>query len=294
MPKIKLAVDLMGGDHGPQNVASGLIASAVKNPDVAFYAVGLPHVLSQYFAKKPQNIQLVPAEHEITMDMSVAQASKFGPTSSMGTAIAMVKAKQVDACISCGNTSGLMALAFRILKMQKNVRRPAILSSIIFQNRRIYITDLGANLLPKAEDYLANAQVAANYVPIANPRISMINVGIEDTKGTPVVKEAHTLLKESSLNYIGFIEGHDILSKKHDIILSDGFVGNCVTKFMESMLVIFKNITNEPNRLPKLNYAALLAGLNGQVYKAHGHCNAMEIEQAIEDTLNQEQSLLIT
>lgn len=292
MPKVKLAVDLMGGDHGPQTVANGLIASAIKNPDVLYYAVGLPHILSQYFSKKPENIQLLPAEHEISMNMSVAEASKYGLSSSMGTAIAMVKAKQVDACISCGNTSGLMALGFRILKMQENIRRPAILSSIVFQNRRIYITDLGANLLPKAEDYLANAQVAANYVPTSNPKISMINVGIEDSKGTPVIKEAHTLLKESSLNYIGFIEGHDILTKEHDIILSDGYIGNCITKFMESMLIMFANLTDEPNRLPKLNYAALLAGLNGRVYKTHAHCNTVEIEQAIEDILNQEESLL--
>lgn len=290
MPNITLAVDMMGGDLGPGVVAKGLIAAAIKYPDVQFKAVGQAHVLSQYFATKPGNITVVPAQHEVSMDTNVAIASKLKETSSMGMALNMVKEKQVDACLSTGNTAGLMALSYLILKMQPGIRRPAIISSITFANHRLYITDIGANIASKGEDLFANAKIAATISNKENPRIALLNIASEEEKGTPAIKEAATLLKGSDLNYIGYIEGYDILSKKADIIICDGFVGNCITKFMEGILYMFSNLVEDPEVLPKLDHAALLAGLNGLVYKAHGNSNAKQIEQTIETILNQQQS----
>lgn len=288
----KLAVDIMGSDFGPKAIVSGLVAAAIKYPESTFFAVGQPHILSQYFAKKPSNIVLVPAENEIKMNMSVSEASKMGTSSTMGTAISLVAEGKADACLSCGSTASLMALSFRILRMREGIRRPSILSSIHYGNRRIYIADLGANIEPKAEDFLANGILASAYSKAQDPKVVLMNVGKEASKGTALIQEADKLLRESDLNYQGFIEGHDVFTKQHDIILCDGFVGNCLTKFMEGMLAIFGNLVDEPERLPKLNYAALLAGLNGNIYKAHGHSNAQAVTQAIEDILAQEQAII--
>jgi glycerol-3-phosphate acyltransferase PlsX len=295
MSKSKLAVDLMGGDLGPKYLAKGLIASAIAHPDVTYYAVALPHVLSQCLATRPQNIEVIPAEHEITMHMSVSEVVKIGASSSMGTAIQLVAEDRVDACVSCGNTVGLMTLAFKMLRMQPGIRRPALLSSIQFNQHRTYLTDLGTNILPKPEDFLDNARLAVDYISVENPKIAILNIGREPSKGTPLVKEAAKLLISSELNYVGFAEGHDILSNQYDIILSDGFVGNCITKFMESMLSIFCKLSPDianTNKLPKINYAALFAGLNGRVYKTHGHSTAQIFSQALEDIISQEQLLI--
>lgn len=281
-----IAVDLMGGDLGPRETSIGLLHVAAKFPDTTFYAIGQPDFLATYFQSKPSNVILKPAEEVIKMETTVTEATRLGERSSMGTAIGMVQRKEADLCLSCGNTAGLMALAYFILKTKPGVRRPAIISSIIHGSHHTYVADLGANILLKPEDFYANAKLASELLNKPSPSIALLNIGKEDNKGTPLLKEASSLLKDSDLNYIGYIEGNEVLAKKADIILFDGFVGNCLTKFMESLLQLVSPMVEDPSKLPRLHHAALLAGLNGPVFKAHGNSNASNFANALTDILS--------
>lgn len=281
MSQLKVAVDIMGGDRAPQAVCHAVIAQALKQPNVTFYAVGLAEILAQYFTTRPSNVVIVPSETEVMMSMSAPEACRMGKSSSIGKMIDMLKEGEVESALSCGNTAALMSLAYLMLKPQEGVRRPAILSSVSFQGKQIHITDLGANIQVKSEDLLSNAKIASQLHCDDLPSIGLLNVGKEAEKGTAIIKEADLLLKESGLNYKGFIEGHDILQAKVDIVVCDGFVGNCLTKLLESMSALLKQQNVNEELLPRFHKAALLAGLNGRVYKAHGDSSQLAIEEAI-------------
>lgn len=286
MSSCKLAVDIMGGDQAPQSTSKAVLSIAGLVPEVQFYVVGLPHVLSQYFTARPANIHLVPVEASIEMGMTTAQATSLGATSSMGRMLEMLKAKEVDIALSAGSTAALMSLSYLTLKMQPNVRRPSIVSSLFYKGKRKYITDLGANIAPKASDLLANAQVALNEISRDHPSVALLNVGKEDSKGTPLLKEASELFKASEMNYVGFVEGGDIITSDVDLIVCDGFVGNCVTKLLESLIAVTELHVSSPSVLPSVHHAALLAGLNGLVFKAHGSSSTQDFAQAIRDVLS--------
>lgn len=287
MSQVRVAVDIMGGDHAPQAVSHALIAHAIKTPDIMYYAIGMPEILSQYFATRPNNIQLCPVEHAVAMDMSVADASKLGASSSIGKAIEFLKAKEVDCVVSAGNTAALMSIAYLTLKTLPDVRRPTILASIEYKANKTMVTDLGANIVCKPEDLLSNAKVAVGVHRKSNPTVALLNVGTEASKGTPVIKEAAKLLEASDINYQGFVEGCDIINAKHDIIVCDGFVGNCITKLVESVIDLLRASGVDEHELPRVQNAALLAGLNGRVYKIHGSAKREGFELAFNDILTQ-------
>lgn len=292
MTSMTIAVDLMGGDHAPQSVSQALISVALRKPSVEFLAIGLPHVLSQYFAAKPANITVIPVQESISMGMSVKESSKLGINSSIGKMIELVKEGRAQVGVSAGNTAALMSLSYLILKTQEGVRRPSILSSVTFKGKRTYITDLGANIGCRAEDLVSNAKVAVNEHPKENPSVVLLNVGTEETKGTPEVKEAAKLLAESDINYQGFIEGWDILTTTADIVVCDGFVGNCITKFLESMIASMSPFLTSEAVLPQVNNAAILAGLNGLVFKVHGGSKSEDIVLALEEVITHQESLI--
>ncbi len=286
MSSCRLAVDIMGGDSAPQSVAKAILSVASIAPEVSFYVVGLAHVLSQYFAAKPNNITLVPVEAEVGMSMTASQAASLGVASSMGRMLEMLKEGEVDAVLSAGSTTALMSLSYLILKMQPGVRRPSIVTSMFFKGRRKFITDLGANISPRPEDMLISAEVAIREISKKNPSVALLNVGREENKGTPLIKEAAELFKASKLNYKGFIEGNDILLSDVDLVICDGFVGNCMTKLLESVIQQITPYVSHPSIMPTLHHAALLAGLNGLVFKAHGSCDTHAFSQAILDVLS--------
>lgn len=287
MSQLRIAVDIMGGDHAPQAISHALIAHAIKNPEVTYYAVGMPEVLSQYFATRPGNILLCPAEFAVEVDMTVAEAAKLGASSSIGKSIGLLKAKEAECVVSAGNTAALMSIAYLTLKTRSDVRRPTILAAVEYKGNRTMVTDLGANIVCKPEDFLSNARVAVKEHSKSNPSVALLNVGIEASKGTPALKEAAKLLEESDINYQGFVEGYDVINAKHDIIVCDGFVGNCITKLMESMIELLKASGIDEAELPRVQSAALLAGLNGHVYKVHGSAKKEDFELAFNDIIAQ-------
>lgn len=282
----------MGGDHAPSAPSQALLSIARKRSDINFLAVGLPEVLSQYFAARPKNVTICPVESAISMSMSVSEATKLGSSSSIGYAINLLKQKECHCVISAGSTAALMSIGYLNLKMQPGVRRPTILSSVIYRGNKTIITDLGANIVCKPEDLLSNARIAVKTHGGEKPSVALLNVATEANKGTPLIQKASQLLQDSELNYKGFVEGYDLIDSSCDIIICDGFVGNCVTKLLESLITLLSKNGVDICALPRVHNAALLAGLNGSVYKVHGCADSWHMEQALIDVISEQEAII--
>jgi glycerol-3-phosphate acyltransferase PlsX len=226
----------------------------------------------------------------------------------MRVAIDLVKAGEADACVSAGNTGALMATARFVLKTIEGIDRPAIISRIRARHGHTHMLDLGANSECNAEHLfqfaVMGSVVAADMHGIARPRIGILNIGEEETKGDSVVQEAARLLSASQLNYIGFVEGDDIFSGEVDVVVTDGFTGNVALKTMEglaNMLVgaLKTEYTRNPLRYigalaswpvlrslrkefdPRTYNGASMVGLTGVVIKSHGSADTVSFANAI-------------
>jgi glycerol-3-phosphate acyltransferase PlsX len=227
----------------------------------------------------------------------------------MRVAIDLVKSGEAQACVSAGNTGALMATAKFVLKMLPGIERPAILAELPAIGGSLHMLDLGANTLGTAEQLFQFAVmgsiVTADIMGIAEPRVALLNIGAEDTKGHDTVKDAASLLNESSLNYVGFIEGSELFSGKADVVVTDGFTGNVALKTMEGTVGLVRHYVkrgftrNWIARLQALlagstlrritretdsrNFnGATLVGLNGIVIKSHGSADSYAFQHAID------------
>jgi len=228
----------------------------------------------------------------------------------MRVAINLIENGTVDACVSAGNTGALMAIARFILKTIEGVDRPAIMGSIPTLNGHIHVLDLGANVDSKPETLLQFAIMGSIVVQdtenIPNPTIGLLNVGVEEMKGHDKIQDTAELLKDSSLNYSGFVEGDDIFKGVVDVVVCDGFEGNIALKASEGVANMFSHLIKESfnkNLLTKLvaifakpimnnfkskvdpgqyNGASLL-GLKGVVVKSHGNADVDSYFQAIKE-----------
>jgi glycerol-3-phosphate acyltransferase PlsX len=232
--------------------------------------------------------------------------------SSMRVAINLVKDGAAAACVSAGNTGALMATAKFVLKMLPGIDRPAIVAEIPTRDGSMHMLDLGANTQATPEHLFQYAVmgsiIAADINRLDNPRVALLNIGAEDIKGHETVKEAAALLNASALNYVGFIEGNDLMSGKTDVVVTDGFTGNVALKTMEGTVAVCKYHLraafgrNWLTRLQALVAApvlkhlgaqmdsrkyngATLAGLNGIVIKSHGSADAFAFQHAIDTAI---------
>jgi len=232
--------------------------------------------------------------------------------SSMRVAINLVKEGVAAACVSAGNTGALMATAKFVLKMLPGIDRPAIIAELPARGGSVHMLDLGANTGAEAEQLfqfaLMGSIVTGDIRSIKQPRIALLNIGVEDTKGHDTVKEAAALLGASGLNYVGFIEGNEIFSGKADVVVTDGFTGNVALKTMEGTVGLASHYLKRAftrNLFAKFqavlagqvlrrlavemdsrNYnGASLVGLNGIVIKSHGGADTVAFEHAIETAL---------
>ncbi len=227
----------------------------------------------------------------------------------MRVAINLVKEGRAQACVSAGNTGALMATAKFVLKMLPGIDRPAIIGEVPAIGGSLHMLDLGANTLCSPEHLFQFAVmgsiVAADIRGILEPRIALLNIGAEDTKGHDTVKEAAAMLMASSLNYVGFIEGSSLFSGQADVVVTDGFTGNVALKTMEGTVGLASHYLRRAfgrDRLARLqallvrrvlreletemdsrNYnGATLVGLNGIVVKSHGGADALAFLHAID------------
>jgi glycerol-3-phosphate acyltransferase PlsX len=314
---VRLAVDCMGGDHGPSVTLPACRAFLDKHPGAELLLVGKPEELTA--AAAWPRCRVVAASEVVTMDDPVEIALRRKRDSSMRVAIQQLKADRdgnpalAHACVSAGNTGALMAVARYLLKTLDGIDRPAIATVMPNQRGRFTtVLDLGANVDCTAEHLLQFAVMGSALVSavdgIEEPSVGLLNIGEEAIKGSETIKQAGELLRTAGaagrLNFFGNVEGNDIFKGTTDIVVCDGFVGNVLLKTSEGLATMMGAFIKEEfsrNLLTKaaaavampvlnafkrrvdhrrFNGAALL-GLRGLVFKSHGSADAFAFEQAL-------------
>jgi glycerol-3-phosphate acyltransferase PlsX len=308
---IHIAIDAMSGDRGPSVSVPAALAAAREFADVRFTLIGRQSDLERELGgRTPPNVSCLHAADVVEMSDHPREALRRKKDSSMRRAIDLVKAHDANACVSAGNTGALMATAHFVLKMLPGVDRPAIVSLIPSRGGHTYMLDLGANASCTPTQLLQFAvmgSVLAADLEGAHerPRVGLLNIGEEEIKGNEIVQAAHNLLSASDLNYVGFVEGHDIFSDKVDVVVTDGFTGNIALKAMEGAARLIADAMREEfsrSALRKLGYLAArpaldalrtridprryngasMVGLKGIVIKSHGGTDLFGFQRAIE------------
>jgi glycerol-3-phosphate acyltransferase PlsX len=301
----------MSGDRGPSVCVPAAIAAAREYTDVRFTLVGRQADLERELVRgTPANVSCLYAADVVEMTDHPRDALRRKKDSSMRRSLDLVKARSADACVSAGNTGALMSTAHFVLKMLPGVERPAIVSLIPSAGGHTYMLDLGANATCTPEQLrqfaIMGSILATDLLgPGSRPRVGLLNIGEEEIKGDETVKAAHNLLSASDINYVGFVEGHDIFSDEVDVVVTDGFTGNVALKTMEGVARLIRDalreeFTRSPLRKlgafaarPSLNAlraridprrynGATMVGLNGIVIKSHGGADVFGFQRAIE------------
>jgi glycerol-3-phosphate acyltransferase PlsX len=316
---ISVAIDCMGGDHGPRVTVPAALALQRAHADVAVILVGpraaLEAELAAQGAAAGPRLRVHHASEVVRMDEPPAQALRYKKDSSMRVAVNLVKNGEAHACVSAGNTGALMATSRYVLKTLPGIDRPAI--ATVLPNMRggwTYVLDLGANVDCTPEQLMQFGVMGAMLVAAVEhkerPTVGLLNIGVEDIKGNETVKRAGELLRDSGLNFHGNVEGDDIFKGTTDVVVCDGFVGNAVLKASEgvvNMIVAF--LHQEFSRNPLRRLAALAAlpvlralrrrmdpgryngasllGLRGVVIKSHGSAGVAAFGQALERAVEQ-------
>lgn len=246
---IRIVVDAMGGDFAPLNDVAGTIIAAEEKPGSLHLILAgdkgtIERELSKHKVALP-NIEIVHAPDVVTMEDSPTEAIKNKPESSLSVGINLLREKKADAFVSAGNTGAVMAAATLRLGRLDGVGRPTIGSLFPTDKGRTMVFDVGASMDCKAQHLLEFATMGSIYIRniygIESPKVGLLSVGEEKSKGDSLTKEAHELIENSGLNFLGNVEGRDILNGKADIVVCDGFVGNVILKFAESVLELLKS-----------------------------------------------------
>jgi glycerol-3-phosphate acyltransferase PlsX len=302
----------MSGDLGPEVVVSAAAASLQRHRRLHLQLVGNPDELEQLLDAHRvdrERLAIMPASEVVGMSEAPADALRRKKDSSMRVAINLVKEGAAQAAVSAGNTGALMATAKFVLKMLPGIDRPAIIAELPSTDGSLHMLDLGANAVCTADHLFQFAVmgsiVAGDIKSLAAPRVALLNIGVEDTKGNATVKEAAAMLEASSLNYIGFIEGNDLFGGRADVVVTDGFSGNVALKSMEGLATLTRFYLKRAftrNWFARFQYllassvlrrlaeetdsrrynGATLAGLNGIVIKSHGDADSVAFQHAID------------
>jgi glycerol-3-phosphate acyltransferase PlsX len=311
--RIRVAVDAMGGDYAPEEIVKGAVLAAQKD-DIEILLVGPPNILEKELAKyqfpNGSSIRIVEAGGVIREDEPPIEVIRQKSSCSVAVAAKVVKSGEADALVSAGSSAAAVISAVQFIGMLDGVCRPAIVGSLGSFAPNTVMVDLGANVDCKPQQLLTFAIVgsvyAKKFLSITDPKIALLSTGSEEGKGNEAGREAYSLLKNSGLNFIGNVEGSDILSGKANVIVCDGFVGNVVLKFYESIgsyaqvwverrlekypplralvRLLFKRLfpaTKISSEAEKRS-GGILWGVNGVVKKAHGASRAPQIVNAIE------------
>ena len=305
----------MSGDLGAEVVVRAAAASLGRYRNLDLILVGneaeLSRLVENIVGGHPR-LSIRHASEVVGMSEPPAESLRKKKDSSMRVAINLVKSGEAQACVSAGNTGALMATAKFVLKMLPGIDRPAIIAELPSRGGSLHMLDLGANTQATAEhlfQYAVMGSIVTNdVVGIANPRVALLNIGAEDTKGNDTVKEAAAMLNDSTLNYVGFIEGSHLFDGKADVVVTDGFTGNIALKTMEGTVGLcahyFKRqftrnwfaklqaflaqsvLRNLRVEMDSRNYnGATLVGLNGIVIKSHGSADAYAFQHAIDTAI---------
>ncbi len=309
-----IAVDAMSGDGSVRARVTGALRALASDPTLRIALVGRPDALEPELAHAhpdssvSDRLEMFAATEVVTMDESPREAIRRKKDSSLRRAVDLVKDGRAAACVSAGNTGALTATAHFVLKTLEGVERAPIMSAIPSVHGHTHMLDLGANTKASAVQLLQFARmgciVARDVYGLPTPRVGLLNMGEEDTKGHETVQAAHELLRASGLEYVGFVEGDDIFSDSVDVVVTDGFTGNVALKTMEGAAGLIASrlraefMRNFPSRLagllarpvlarvaaamdPRRHNGACMVGLTGIVVKSHGNADATAFARAI-------------
>jgi glycerol-3-phosphate acyltransferase PlsX len=307
---LKIALDVMGGDLAPVEPVKGALI-AIKEFDVDIALVGPPELIQAELRKYgPQpRASIVPAGDNIGMEEErIVQAVRQRRDASINVATMLVRDGHADAVVSAGNTGAVMASAFFFLGRIPGIERPALGTLIPYNAGRVFLIDAGANTDCRPNHLVQFAEMGSAYsekvVGVSRPRVGLLNVGEEAVKGNELAQETYERLKESSVNFIGNIEGVNVHKGVADVIVTDGFTGNIALKVGEGIAdyiltqvrsVIKSNPIFAPaglllkpalrRALKSLQYeeygGANLLGVNGVVVIGHGRSDALAIKNAL-------------
>ncbi|MDT7973397.1 MAG: phosphate acyltransferase PlsX [Armatimonadota bacterium] len=238
---IRIAVDIMGADHPPSLLAAGAMAALKEHPDLSLCLIASPDATEGLSLPKEwqERWALVPASQVIGMDEPPLMAVRRKPDASLVVGMKMLGNGEVDAFVTPGNTGAALAAATLHVGCLPPITRPAIAIILPHHPGRFLLLDVGANVDCKPEHFLQFALMGAAYAEavmgIPNPRVALLNIGEEAIKGTSTAKEAFALLQSAPLNFVGNIEGRDLMEGAADVVVTDGFVGNILLKAAEGI-----------------------------------------------------------
>ena len=305
-----IALDAMGGDNAPGEIVKGAVMAA-RELDIRVALVGRPEAIEPELAKhgeRPVGITVVPALEVVEMDEHPALAVRHKKDSSIVVGLKMVKHGEAAAFVSAGNTGAVMAGGIMYLGRVRGIERPSLAALLPIGGRLTVLLDVGANADCKPGYLLQFAQMASVYMERVwkreRPRVALLNIGEEESKGSQLAQESYKLLAAAGLNFIGNVEGRDIPKLVADVIVTDGFTGNVVIKTMEGTAEFVTGEMRQAissrwyyklpaaallpafNRLrQRMDYrqygAGPLLGIDGLVFIAHGRSDALAIKSAL-------------
>lgn len=309
----------MGGDFGPSVVVPASLKALSMYPQLVLLLVGNPDVI-KYFLKSSHfkytnRLIVIPAKSVISDNARPAQAIRLSQDTSMRIALELIKSGRAQACVSAGNTGALMGLSRLVLKSIPGIDRPALVTVLPnLQKGKIVILDLGANIacndIMLVQFAIMGSVLSEYIVGVTNPRVALLNIGSEETKGLDNIRSASEILHTiTSIHYIGYIEANDLLTGKTDVLVCDGFIGNITLKTMEGIirvvLSLLQSSSAQRNKLyhwiskniklymskfflkqfiqlnPDRYNGAYLVGLRSTVIKSHGNANKHAFTKAI-------------
>jgi glycerol-3-phosphate acyltransferase PlsX len=297
---IKVALDAMGGDHAPKAIVEGAILAARESQGKYIIVLTGPEDVVKSTLSSlgyaGEGMEIVHAPDLVAMDDSPTAVLKTKPNSGLVACVSLQKAGKVQASISAGNSGAMMAACLMILGRVGNMPRPAIACDVPSFGQKITLLDCGANVDEKAPTLVAFGICGSIYSETMlgrkNPKVGLLNMGEEEKKGTEVLQEAHQLLKQAPINFIGNVEGRDIMKGEADVIVTGGYTGNVVLKLMEGFyeyhLKTFGKIDNQQGRQFHQDWdyanfgAAMLLGLKGTGLITHGRANAKVIKNGLD------------
>lgn len=312
LSSLRIIVDAMGGDNAPEEIVKGCLQAMFDDKGVEIEMVGDRKKIEKYLKGRPHDtkrLTITDAQEVITNNDKPTEAIKKKVNSSIVIGLKKIKDKSADAFISAGSTGALLAGSLLIPGRIKGVHRPALAPVVPSEGgKNTMIIDAGMNTQIKPINYLQFGIMGTEYMKnmfgVERPRVGLINVGTEETKGSTALKQAYDILKDSQINFIGNVEGRDITEGKVDVVVCDGLTGNAMLKIMEGTGKYFMNylkkiysmslaskisfliIRHELKKLkkqidPEEIGGTPILGINGIVYKCHGNSKAKAIKNTI-------------
>ncbi len=307
--KIKIAVDAMGGENSPKKIIEGIKISLKKNEDNFFYLYGKKSILLKEISSDQNlqnNCEIIDTEDIILDDESPLTAAKRGNQSSMWKTIESLKHNKSDISLSAGNTGALLVISRLLLKTIPGINKPALAGLWPNENGLNVVLDLGANIECNEKNLIDFACMGSSLFKSLfendRPRVALLNVGLEENKGSEILKKTYAILKDSKVSdfeFCGYIEGNHIMDGNVDVVIADGFTGNVALKTAEgtanfitnnlksslnklSILLSYNSLRKFKSKLDPRKYnGAILLGLQRPVVKSHGSTDAIGFAHSI-------------